>query len=94
MSDNTASAHLKMDAAPDVRGVNFQSWVLKRTVRCAWIPAARVTTCQCSCSAGFLYMSNFLHQWLTATQYVAPLMANFDTQVGNNSKIHYVDNGE
>ena len=44
--------------------------------------------------AGFLYMSNFLHQWLTATQYVAPLMANFDTQVGNNSRIHYVDNGK
>ncbi len=39
-------------------------------------------------------MSNFLHQWLTVTQYIAPLMANFDTTVGNNSKIHYVDNRE
>ena len=43
--------------------------------------------------AGFLYMSDFLHQWLTATQYVAPLMANFDTTLGNNSNIHYADNG-
>jgi len=38
-------------------------------------------------------MSDFLHQWLTATQYIAPLMANFDTQLGNNSYIRYMDNG-
>ena len=38
-------------------------------------------------------MSDFLHQWLTATQYIAPLMANFDTQIGNNSYIRYMDNG-
>jgi len=38
-------------------------------------------------------MSDFLHQWLTATQYIAPLMANFDTQLGNNSHIRYMDNG-
>jgi len=38
-------------------------------------------------------MSDFLHQWLTATQYVAPMMANFDTQLGNNSYIRYMDNG-
>ena len=44
--------------------------------------------------SGFLYMSDFLHQWLTATQYVAPLMANFDTQIGNDSQIHYADNGK
>ena len=44
--------------------------------------------------AGFLYMSDFLHQWLTATQYIAPLMANFDTTIGNHSLIHYADNGE
>ena len=48
----------------------------------------------CLTIAGFLYMSDFLHQWLTATQYIAPLMANFDTQIGNNSLIHYMDNGE
>ena len=43
--------------------------------------------------SGFLYMSKFLHQWLTATQYIAPLMANFDTRLGGDSNIHYVDNG-
>ncbi|KAK2184049.1 hypothetical protein NP493_285g00000 [Ridgeia piscesae] len=44
-------------------------------------------------TGGFLYMSDFLHQWLTATQYIAPLMANFDTTIGNHSLIHYADNG-
>lgn len=39
-------------------------------------------------------MSDFLHQWLTATQYIAPMMANFDTQLGNNSNVHYMDNGQ
>lgn len=38
-------------------------------------------------------MSPFLHQWLTATQYIAPLMANFDTAVGNESFIFYKDFG-
>lgn len=32
-------------------------------------------------------MGPFLHQWLTATQYIAPMMANFDTSLGNNSDI-------
>ncbi|KAF6026060.1 PLXDC2 [Bugula neritina] len=31
---------------------------------------------------GFLYMSPYLHRYLTATQYVAPLMANFDATAG------------
>ena len=47
----------------------------------------------CSPVSGFLYMSDFLHQWLTATQYIAPLMANFDTKLGNDSHIHFMDNG-
>ncbi|XP_056007931.1 plexin domain-containing protein 2-like isoform X8 [Ostrea edulis] len=45
-------------------------------------------------TGGFLYMSPFLHQWLTATQYIAPLMANFDTSVGNDSVILYKDFGD
>ncbi|XP_060605179.1 plexin domain-containing protein 2-like isoform X2 [Ruditapes philippinarum] len=40
-------------------------------------------------TGGFLYMSPFLHQWLTATQYIAPLMANFDTKIGNSSEIMF-----
>ncbi|KAK2175150.1 hypothetical protein NP493_748g02062 [Ridgeia piscesae] len=42
--------------------------------------------------AGFLYLSDFLHRWLTATQYIAPLMANFDTSLRNESCVHYADN--
>lgn len=38
-------------------------------------------------------MSPFLHQWLTATQYIAPLMANFDTTLGNESQVLYKDFG-
>ncbi|XP_062615230.1 plexin domain-containing protein 2-like isoform X3 [Saccostrea cucullata] len=45
-------------------------------------------------TGGFLYMSPFLHQWLTATQYIAPLMANFDTSMNNDSIILYKDFGD
>ena len=38
--------------------------------------------------SGFIYMSPFVHNSLTYSQYVAPLMANFDTK-GNNSEILY-----
>ena len=39
-------------------------------------------------------MSPFLHQFLTATQYIAPLMANFDLSIGNTSEILYMTKGE
>ncbi|KAK7477956.1 hypothetical protein BaRGS_00030785, partial [Batillaria attramentaria] len=45
-------------------------------------------------TGGFVYMSPFLHQWLTATQYIAPLMANFDTSVSSESNILYKEVGE
>ena len=38
-------------------------------------------------------MSDFLHEWLTATQYVAPLMADFDTSLAQHSFIRSSDNG-
>lgn len=31
---------------------------------------------------------------LTATQYIAPLMANFDPHLSENSNVLYTDNGE
>ncbi|XP_013089039.2 plexin domain-containing protein 1-like isoform X1 [Biomphalaria glabrata] len=40
-------------------------------------------------TGGFIYMSPFLHQWLTATQYIAPLMANFDPSLSKESGIYY-----
>jgi len=38
-------------------------------------------------------MSDFLHDRLTYSQYIAPLMANFGTELMNHSHIHYVGNG-
>ncbi|KAK7110815.1 plexin domain-containing protein 2-like isoform X5 [Littorina saxatilis] len=45
-------------------------------------------------TGGFIYMSPFLHQWLTATQYIAPLMANFETSASTDSNIFYKQVGE
>ncbi|XP_064613560.1 plexin domain-containing protein 2-like isoform X4 [Liolophura sinensis] len=45
-------------------------------------------------TGGFLYMSPFLHKFLTATQYIAPLMANFDTSLGSESHIRYLSTTE
>ncbi|CAB3387956.1 Hypothetical predicted protein [Cloeon dipterum] len=44
-------------------------------------------------TGGFLYTGDYVHAWLTATQYIAPLMANFDTSASNESFVKYVDNG-
>mgnify|MGYP005984037649 CR=1 FL=1 len=44
-------------------------------------------------TGGFLYTGDYVHSWLAATQYIAPLMANFDTSISNDSYIRYLDNG-
>lgn len=44
-------------------------------------------------TGGFLYVGDQTHSWLAATQYIAPLMANFDT-MDNKSKIQYGDDGK
>lgn len=44
-------------------------------------------------TGGFLYTGDYVHSWLAATQYIAPLMANFDTSMTNYSTIKYMDNG-
>lgn len=43
---------------------------------------------------GFIYTGDVIHQMLTATQYIAPLMANFDPRLSENSNVLYSDNGE
>jgi len=45
-------------------------------------------------TGGFLYTGDYVHSWLAATQYIAPLMANFDTSKNENAKIRYLDTGE
>lgn len=42
-------------------------------------------------TGGFLYTGDYVHSWLAATQYIAPLMANFDTSKNYNAKIRYLD---
>ena len=44
-------------------------------------------------TGGFLYTGQYVHSWLAATQYIAPLMANFDTSLDERAKIRYADNG-
>ncbi|XP_063987454.1 plexin domain-containing protein 2 [Diachasmimorpha longicaudata] len=44
-------------------------------------------------TGGFLYTGEFVHSWLAATQYIAPLMANFDTRLSGDSHVKYADNG-
>ncbi|KAK7944584.1 hypothetical protein WMY93_000312 [Mugilogobius chulae] len=44
-------------------------------------------------SGGFIYTGDVVHQLLTATQYIAPLMANFDPSFSQNSSVQYFDNG-
>ncbi|XP_059180386.1 plexin domain-containing protein 1-like [Centropristis striata] len=44
-------------------------------------------------TGGFIYMGDITHRMLTATQYIAPLMANFDPSFSKNSTVRYSDNG-
>ncbi|XP_051928621.1 plexin domain-containing protein 1 isoform X2 [Hippocampus zosterae] len=44
-------------------------------------------------TGGFIFMGEITHRMLTATQYIAPLMANFDPSFSINSTVRYSDNG-
>lgn len=44
-------------------------------------------------TGGFLYTGEYVHSWLAATQYIAPLMANFDTSTEDSATVKYADNG-
>ncbi|XP_069884257.1 plexin domain-containing protein 1 isoform X2 [Dipodomys merriami] len=44
-------------------------------------------------TGGFIFMGDVIHRMLTATQYVAPLMANFNPGYSDNSTVTYFDNG-
>lgn len=45
-------------------------------------------------TGGFLYTGEYVHSWLAATQYIAPLMANFDTTISDGAAVKYSDNGK
>ncbi|XP_008571827.1 PREDICTED: plexin domain-containing protein 1, partial [Galeopterus variegatus] len=44
-------------------------------------------------TGGFIFTGDMIHRMLTATQYVAPLMANFNPGYSDNSTVAYFDNG-
>ncbi|XP_006275049.2 plexin domain-containing protein 1 [Alligator mississippiensis] len=44
-------------------------------------------------TGGFIFMGDVIHRMLTATQYIAPLMANFNPSYSRNSTVMYFDNG-
>lgn len=53
-----------------------------------------MATYACFSLLGFIYTGDIIHRMLTATQYIAPLMANFDPSLSENSTVFYFDNGE
>jgi len=40
-------------------------------------------------TGGFIYMGDQVHAWLAATQYIAPLMANFDSSGSTDAALRY-----
>ncbi|KAM6295479.1 plexin domain-containing protein 1 [Aegotheles albertisi] len=44
-------------------------------------------------TGGFIFMGDVIHRMLTATQYIAPLMANFNPSYSRDSTVQYLDNG-
>ncbi|XP_074553016.1 plexin domain-containing protein 1-like [Halichoeres trimaculatus] len=45
-------------------------------------------------TGGFIFTGEIIHRMLTATQYIAPLMGNFDPSYSKDSTVQYLDNGE
>ncbi|KAM7371654.1 hypothetical protein PAMP_008872 [Pampus punctatissimus] len=45
-------------------------------------------------TGGFIFTGDITHRMLTVTQYIAPLMANFDPSYSKESTVKYLDNGE
>ncbi|XP_041829103.1 plexin domain-containing protein 1-like isoform X2 [Melanotaenia boesemani] len=45
-------------------------------------------------TGGFIFTGDLTHRMLTTTQYIAPLMANFDPSYSKESTVQYLDNGE
>ncbi|KAG6445612.1 hypothetical protein O3G_MSEX004015 [Manduca sexta] len=45
-------------------------------------------------TGGFMFIGEHVHNWIAATQYIAPLMGNFDTSLDNDSYVKLYDDGE
>ncbi len=44
-------------------------------------------------TGGFIYVGSVMNSMITKTQYIAPLMGNFDPTLNKKTAIRYVDNG-
>ncbi|XP_071803469.1 plexin domain-containing protein 2-like [Asterias amurensis] len=44
-------------------------------------------------TGGFIYLGTFFHEYISANQYVAPLMGNFDPSINDSAIIRYANNG-
>ncbi|XP_022099934.1 plexin domain-containing protein 2-like [Acanthaster planci] len=44
-------------------------------------------------TGGFIYLGTVFHELIAATQYVAPLMGNFDPSINDSAIIRYANNG-
>ena len=48
----------------------------------------------CHIFTGFIYLGTFFHEYISANQYVAPLMGNFDPSINDSAIIRYANNGK
>lgn len=44
-------------------------------------------------NGGFVFTGDYIHSWLAASQYIAPLLLNFDATLSNVTTLKYADNG-
>ena len=68
----------------------FQSVVLSFDFPFHGHPLRNVTIA----TGGFIYTGDYIHSWPTASQYIAPLMANFNTSLSNDSFVRLNDTGK
>lgn len=47
----------------------------------------------CLLFPGFIFTGDVTHHMMTTTQYIAPLMANFDPGYSKDSTVQYLDDG-
>ncbi|XP_068504796.1 plexin domain-containing protein 2 isoform X2 [Syngnathus scovelli] len=77
------------DAWVDTERANKNEWKTRGFLSSTHRQAEEVTVA----TGGFIYTGDIIHRLLTATQYIAPLMADFDPSLSGNSSVFYFDNG-
>ncbi|EPY87169.1 plexin domain-containing protein 1 [Camelus ferus] len=88
LSQDLGGGTLAIDTLPD-NGTRVVRVVLSFDFPFYGHPLRQITIA----TGGFIFMGDVIHRMLTATQYVAPLMANFNPGYSDNSTVAYFDNG-